>query len=429
MRVVILGGGFTGLTAAINLCKAGHEVVVIEKETAAGGLARGFRADGWDWHLERAYHHVFANDSDILTLAQDTGYTGFFFTSPETASLYEVHGMLSVCKLDTPLDLLKLPTLSPVERVRAGIVLAGLKISPFTSFYEQNTAEEFLSKAMGSRAYTVLFGELFRKKFGKYAGNILSSFIWTRINKRTPQLGYPKGGFQKFADHLVEKIRDSGGAVQTGMAVRGITGGSQGYSVLAVKDGVKTSIAADRIISTLPTPALLKLGKDIFPASYLKRLAGIKYLHAACLILESPRKLLEKTYWLNICVPDMPMMVILQHTNMISPDHYGGNEILYIANYVDDGHRLLKTGSDGALSFYAEAIDRIAPQYRESITRRYYFTAPYAQPIFDKDFLARKPEHETPAQGFYVANLDMTYPYDRGTNYAVKLGNDVARLL
>jgi len=26
----------------------------------------------------------------------------------------------------------------------------------------------------------------------------------------------------------------------------------------------------------------------------------------------------------------------------------------------------------------------------------------------------------------FVANMDMTYPYDRGTNYAVKLGKDVS---
>ncbi len=49
--------------------------------------------------------------------------------------------------------------------------------------------------------------------------------------------------------------------------------------------------------------------------------------------------------------------------------------------------------------------------------------------IFDKEFLKNKPDFETPLKGFYIANLDMTYPYDRGTNYAVALGKKVVELL
>lgn len=36
------------------------------------------------------------------------------------------------------------------------------------------------------------------------------------------------------------------------------------------------------------------------------------------------------------------------------------------------------------------------------------------------------PRLQTSDPGLVIANLDMTYPYDRGTNYAVRLGRQAA---
>src|SRR3989344_5256913 len=160
MRVAILGGGITGLTAGYLLAKKGHSVTIFEKEKILGGLASGFNppnsatsdvTGGWDWPLERAYHHLFANDDDILSFAKEVGFDQIYFQEPITASMYE-----------------------------------------------KQTAKEFLKKTMGNDTWNIMWESLFRKKFGKYAGNILASFIWARIKKRTKKLGYIRGGFQAF---------------------------------------------------------------------------------------------------------------------------------------------------------------------------------------------------------------------------------------
>lgn len=56
-RVAIIGGGFTGLTAAFKLAKKGHKVTILEKGEELGGLASGFKIEGAD--IEKAYHHLF----------------------------------------------------------------------------------------------------------------------------------------------------------------------------------------------------------------------------------------------------------------------------------------------------------------------------------------------------------------------------------
>ena len=81
------------------------------------------------------------------------------------------------------------------------------------------------------------------------------------------------------------------------------------------------------------------------------------------------------------------------------------------------------------LKFISPYLKKINPNYSLLTTDYYLFHGPFAQPIFDKEFIKNKPQFITPVKNFYIANLDMTYPYDRGTNYAVKLGRDVSNLI
>ena len=182
MKICILGAGFSGLTAAHELIKKGHEVWVFEKNASPGGAAGGFKEPEWDWYVDYAYHHWFTNDSDILDLCKEIGFTDIVTVTPETASLYksskfEVRSSEEIAtsrssgtrndmftemfgedtvkyKLDTPLDLLKFDRLSFFDRLRTGIVLAFLKFGPALPFYHTMTAADFLKRTMGEASVT-----------------------------------------------------------------------------------------------------------------------------------------------------------------------------------------------------------------------------------------------------------------------------------
>ncbi|PPZ33823.1 oxidoreductase, partial [Escherichia coli] len=72
-RVAIIGAGAAGLAAAYDLTRAGYAVDVYEAGAEVGGLAAGFRDDGWDWTLEKFYHHWFSNDDAVLGLIAELG--------------------------------------------------------------------------------------------------------------------------------------------------------------------------------------------------------------------------------------------------------------------------------------------------------------------------------------------------------------------
>lgn len=422
MRVAILGGGITGLTASYYLAKKGHQVTVFEKSKVVGGLALGFKSKKWGWHLEYAYHHLFANDKDIINFSKEIGFDEIFFKSPETASLFDD---FKIHKMDSPIDLLKLPQLNIFDKFRAGIGLAFLKISPFFKFYENLTSKEYIKKTMGNTTWNRLWQELFRKKFGDYAEIILASFIWARIKKRTKKLGYIRGGFQSFINHLVSVLKKIKVSLITGSEIKVIKKIGEKYII--------NSQTFDVVISTLPTPILTKITDRLFPAYFLQKFRKLKYLHALTLIVETKKPILKNAYWLNISTAKIPIMGIIQHTNYIDKKYYGNSDICYLAWYLkrEDG-RFRMTGEELLKSVwpYLKKInldfDIPFTNYQSLVTNHYLFHGPFAQPIFDKSFVKNRPDFRTPLKNFFIANLDMTYPYDRGTNYAVKLGREVA---
>ncbi len=429
MQIAILGGGITGLTSAYYLAKRGYQVTLWEKEATLGGLASGFKSEGWDWYLDKTYHHLFANDSEILSLAKEIGFNKIFFQEPETASLYnrgKIGGAggkdnYQTIPLDTPLDFIKFPLLDLPQKLRAGLVIAFLKLSPFFPFYEQMTAREFLQKSMGDEVWDILWQELFRKKFGNFAGNILASFIWARIKKRTKKLGYIEGGFQEFVNYLEKINREQGVEIRKGAEIKTVEKAGKRFGVEKEE--------FDIIISTLPTPALIEVAKRTLPSTYLNRLKKIQYLHSLNLIIESEKPLLPATYWLNICDPKLPIMGLVQHTNFVDKRFYNNKHILYIANYVSDGDKLLKMNDKEILDYFLPHLRQINTKYLILNTKYYTFKHYYSQPIFDRNFVENKPDFKTPVDNFYLANLDMTYPYDRGVNYAVSLARKIGVMI
>ena len=144
--------------------------------------------------------------------------------------------------------------------------------------------------------------------------------------------------------------------------------------------------------------------------------------------MESDVPFLKDTYWLNICTPDIPAMVVAQHTNFVPAKRYGNKHIAYIGYYPERNDPRMSMSKEDLLDAIIPAI-RSIENSKAKILRSYMFKASFAQPIFDKTFKDNKPDFITPVEHLYVANLDMTYPYDRGTNYAVSLGKRVAEIM
>ncbi|MCL4366638.1 NAD(P)/FAD-dependent oxidoreductase [Patescibacteria group bacterium] len=419
MKIGILGAGFTGLAAALKLQELGHEVVIFEKEVDPGGLAGGFKRDKWDWTLEKAYHHWFTNDQAVLNLASQINYP-VIIKRPLTNVL--VGNKLAI--LDSPLTVLTFPYLPLIDRLRVGLVTFYLKYLANPQDFENQLALPWIRKYMGHRATKLIWEPLFTGKFGHFKEEISLVWFWARIKKRTTKLAYPEGGFLQFAHKLADKIIAQGGKIHYQTSVTKIK--NQGQKVQVSAQG--KNYRFDRLLSTLPGPLFAQLATGL-PPDFSQKYFKISHLFAQNLILVLKQPLLESTYWLNITDTRFPFLVVVDHTNFQDPQHYHNEHLVYIGNYLPPEHPYLKMDKDQLLKVFDPFLKQINPNYKSSIIDSKLFTAPFAQPIVKPNYQQLIPPFLSPLPNVYLAYLDMVYPWDRGTNYAVEMGEKVAQLI
>ena len=53
----------------------------------------------------------------------------------------------------------------------------------------------------------------------------------------------------------------------------------------------------------------------------------------------------------------------------------------------------------------------------------------YAQPVPPLNHSQNIPPLRTPLKGLYFASMSQVYPWDRGTNFAVEIGREVAKMV
>ncbi|MCX6794179.1 MAG: FAD-dependent oxidoreductase [Candidatus Gottesmanbacteria bacterium] len=396
MNVAIIGGGFTGLSAAYELTKRGHEVTLFERDKVLGGLAYGFNppAGGWDWSLEYSYHHWFTNDRTVLGLIKELGLKDkLIIRRPVTANLYNGKPY----QLDSPIHLLLFPGLSMIDKLRTAAILAFLKLNPFWKPLENITAEHFLCSLGGKRAYKVLWEPLLVGKFGDLAPCVQAAWFWARIKKRTPNLMYMEGGFHTLITALEKTIKKQGGKIYTN-----------------TRAAVKELSGFDKILLTIPQA----------------QTPPIPHLWAQTLILETKEPILKDVYWLNITDRSFPFLAAVAHTNFMDKKHYGGHHLTYFGNYLPQGHPYLSMTKEQLLKKFMPFIKRLCPTMNyELITNNFLSVGPFAQPVHELHYSQRVPKLETPISNVYLANMDSIVPWDRGVNYAIELGKKAAKTI
>jgi protoporphyrinogen oxidase len=435
-RIGVIGGGIAGLTTAYRLAQAGHKVTLWDPAPRLGGQAAAFEVPGG--HLEYFYHHLFMSDTAIVDLINELGI------SDSLVWLSSKNGMFAggnIYSLSGATDLLKLPIIPFIDRIRLGLVTLYLqRITPKTDKwkkFEQVTAWEWLRKYAGKKAFDRVWGMQLRAKFGPRAETVAMSWFWNKIYLRTQsreglfgeeKLGYIMGSFNVLIDRLADACRETGVdiRIQTGItALNRIDGDTIGFRLTDV-NGEEYEV--DRVIATIPSPVLLRIFPDM-PEPYRSQLTSAVYQGAVCTLLRLDKPLSD-TYWMNIADERLPFTGIIEHTNFIGPEHYDGNHYVYVSKYVDWDHPYVTMDDEALLDEYVPLLKLINPEFsRESIKQHWIFRERAAQPIISLNYSSRIPSHRTPIPGLYLANTAQIYPEDRGTNYSVDLGNRIAAMV
>ncbi|HEX9796918.1 MAG TPA: NAD(P)/FAD-dependent oxidoreductase [Anaerolineales bacterium] len=445
MTVAVVGAGIGGLAAAYDLVRAGKRVVVLEAADHPGGLAAGFKLPRWDWSVERYYHHWFASDRHILGLIDELGWSDrVFFPWPTTAVYHQgkfypmdaplasllplgkwVNRLPAAGMLARAARVLTFPGLPLTARLRSGLVGFYLTLTRNWQPLEQHTADRWLRAKMGDKAYEVMWKPLLEGKFGPHYEQVNMAWFWARVKARTPRLGTYEGGFQAFADDLAERLLSMGVDLRYRTPVQRIERNDGGLMIQAESGPLQ----ADQCLVTT-SPALLARMAPSLPASYLERLLSLKSMGAVVLILALRQRLSEQgIYWHNLPKQaGFPFLALVEHTNYLSPEFFGGDHIVYCGDYLDPDHEYFSLTQPELEARFFEALPRFNSAFEPGWVRdSWLFRTPYAQPVPPVNHSESIPPLATPIEGLWLASMSQVYPWDRGTNFAVEIGRRAAR--
>ena len=438
MNIAIIGAGFGGLAAAYDLVKAGHKVTIYEAEPQVGGLASGFREPHWDWSVERFYHHWFESDKALLSFIETLGWKDKVrFYRPKTVMYHEG----KFYPFDSISSALIFPGLGwGMHKLRFGLVGMFLRLTNEWKNFEKVTAHEWMKKWAGEKVYRTMWEPLLMGKFGSMYQQVNMAWLWARLKVRTSRLGTYDGGMQAFADSLAKELINLGVKLHLNTSVQQISSLLNGNLASDAHSKAQNSILLrvngenyhyHQCLFTASPHLLAKLAPQL-PSYYLDGLFKLKHLGAVVLVLSLRHKLSSKGYyWFNLPKSaGFPFLALVEHTNFVSSGYYANEHILYCGDYLEAQHAYFTMSEEELLNTFAVALCKIQPAFEKSwIIKSWLFRTPYAQPIPFVNHSQHIPAIQTPIPGLFFASMSQVYPWDRGTNFAIKLGREAASVM
>ena len=162
------------------------------------------------------------------------------------------------------------------------------------------------------------------------------AWMWARLHARTTRLGTFEGGFQAFADLMAKRLKEMGVELKLNTAIQSVESAEGGKVRVVTEQG---GSIYDQVLATT-SPALLAKLAPALPEDYLDGLLSLKSMGAVVMVLSLKHQLSEEGYyWYNIPkTAGFPFLSLVEHTNFLSSEHFGGDHILYIGDYLPQDH-------------------------------------------------------------------------------------------
>ncbi|MDS0299696.1 NAD(P)/FAD-dependent oxidoreductase [Halogeometricum sp. S1BR25-6] len=428
----VVGGGIAGLAAAYRLRQRGYDVQVFEATEDVGGLAAVYETAGDD--IEKFYHHLSKSEETIVELAEELGL-GDKLQWRVGKNAYYVNGV--VHPLDTAWQIAAYPHMSVYDKFRLGMLTQGIDVRggvpDFDAYddlseYENVSIRDFVVEHTTKGVYENFVDPLLDGKFGERKHDVSAAWFLGRVRFRGERdllrgeiLGYFDGGFRPLLDALVDAVGREN--ITTGARVTELEtdGESVGSMTVETESGTEQHDVDSVVVAAMP--------------NVLEDLTGyecdIEFQGAVCGLATMNESVMD-TYWLNVA-HDAPFGSLIEHTNFVPKERYGGQHLMYVASYVQGPEEELWQMSDEEVEeLWFDEIESMFPGFdADSAVEQFRISRnPRAGPIYERGYLDMVVPYdlaEDVADGVYYAGMASASQYpERSLNGGIVAGYECA---
>lgn len=334
-KVIIIGAGPAGLTAAYELCNAGIESVVVEKDTTVGGLARTVNFDGYLFDI--GGHRFFTKVKPVEAMWHDV--LGADFIKRKRLSRIYHNKRFYYYPFRISNALINLGVGNSVL-----VLISYLKSQLFPQRPEL-TFEQWVSNRFGKRLYETFFKTYTEKVWGIPCSEIsadwasqrikgLSLFSALRVALLSQKKGatadsiktlidsfhYPKHGPGMMWDTVKKRVTEKGGEVILGSDVEKVYISEDRVTGLEISTGGNRQVlSGTHYISSMPIRELIQKLSPPAPQRVIEAATSLNYRDFLTVILIINKKELFQDNWIYIHDPNVRMGRIQNFKNW-SPD-------------------------------------------------------------------------------------------------------------
>jgi protoporphyrinogen oxidase len=408
-RVVIIGAGPAGLTAAYQLAKSGNTSTVLEADSVVGGISRTVERDGWRFDI--GGHRFFTKVQAVDDLWHEILEADEFLQRPRKSHIY-YRGKF----YDYPLRPFNaLHNLGPLEAVRCVGSALWVRVRPPK---DQSTLEGYVVANYGWRLYHHFFKAYSEKLWAvpptqiaadwgaqRIKGMSLFQAVWEPILSRyagrrrdkgkqvtslIEEFQYPKYGPGMMWERCQEKVEAAGTKVIMDTPVTRIRHeGGRAVSVVAESQGVTTEYPADHVISSMPFSLLLSVMDPPVPDDVRRAADGLAFRDFLTVALVVPAdKVPWDDNWIYIHAPEVKTLRVQNFGSWSPYLVMGGRNVLGLEYTVREGDESWNASDEELVALGTRELETIGLMKASDVEAGYVVRMPKAYPVYDEGYQA-----------------------------------------
>jgi len=299
-KILIIGAGPAGLSAAYELAKKGFSVEVLEAAAEVGGMARTLTL--WGHKVDLGPHRFFTTNEKVTRLWHEMVGDEFAWVERKTRVLYDGKFFSYPLK---PWEALR--KLGVTEALRCvGSYLGTRPKGRPASF------EEWVSQRFGRRLFEIFFKSYSEKLWGLPCAELDPEFAEQRIRKFSlaealaptqrhktlvDTFAYPLQGTGAVYRTMANRVQALGGKIRLGCPVQSVLVDGGRVTGVALKDGER--LLGDHVISTMPITSLLEALVTV-PEAIRERASRLQFRNTLLVYLNVSRTDLFPDNWIYV---------------------------------------------------------------------------------------------------------------------------------